>query len=127
MSRAHINYTELTELEEMHQKNYRFFGAPSSYLPETMISKTLGLPFIHTTKVAAFNTSYNIHDDVIPITPNTKKESPYLVTFINLHSYLLFFPFRIVWSNELESYIASTSLLRKVHNSIFNMRKCSSL
>lgn len=44
----------------------------------------------------------------------TRKDIPFLVTYINLNSYLLFFPFRIVYSKQEERFVLSTSIIRKV-------------
>lgn len=40
--------------------------------------------------------------------------SSYLTTFVNLHSYFLIFPFRVVYSFEHENFVISTSKPRQV-------------
>lgn len=46
-------------------------------------------------------------------------ESPYLASSINMLSYLLAFPFKVVYSKDKQEYLSKTSLARKVYLNIY--------
>lgn len=50
-------------------------------------------------------------------------ESPYLASSINMLSYLLAFPFKLVYSTDKQEYLSKTSLARKVYYNIYFLIK----